>query len=203
MSIITDIKKQKRSDTRYSVYLDGEYEFGLSDLDLGTSGLRIGQVLGPVEIEEFKKQADQSKAYALAVRFLGVRPRSRREIQDYLARKGSTPEDTERVIERLAGLGLVNDRAFATSWVANRQLLRPRSKRQLEQELMAKGLSRDDISPVLAELDGDIEVATLLGVIEKKRRLPQYQNSEKLMGYLSRQGYSYDLIKKALTRLDE
>jgi hypothetical protein len=39
-------------------------------------------------------------------------------------------------------------------------------------------------------------------LIERKRRLPQYQVPEKLLGYLGRQGYPYNLIKEALERLD-
>ena len=72
----------------------------------------------------------------------------------------------------------------------------------MEQELMAKGVSRDDIAGALDELDPEDELGALVEVIEKKRRQPQYRESEKLMGYLARQGYSYELIKKALERVD-
>jgi regulatory protein len=97
---------------------------------------------------------------------------------------------------------LLNDSQFASSWIANRQALRPRSRRMLTQELMAKGVSREDISAAMGGLDGDSEVETLMGVIERKRQLPQYREPEKLMGYLARQGYSYEVIKKALERLE-
>src|SRR6266403_4664714 len=146
MPFVTDIKRQKRSELRYNVYLDGKYAFALTDLELSTSGLRIGQELSTEAVEEHQRQAESDGAYSMAIRFLAIRVRSRREMLDYLVRKGASDEDAQLTIQRLEGAGLINDRAFAAGWVANRQLLRPRSRRRLEQELMAKGLSRDDIA---------------------------------------------------------
>jgi regulatory protein len=203
MPVITDIKRQKRSDTRYSVYLDGAYVFALSDLDLSTSGLRVGQELTEADVQGYQEQGERSKGYGLALRYLGFRSRSRREMRDYLLGKGIETDDVEDVIARLEKAKLIDDQAFATSWVATRQSLRPRSKRVLEQELLVKGVSRDDIAGALSGLDADEELETLVRLAERKQQLPQYREREKLMGYLSRQGYEYGLIKKALERLDE
>jgi regulatory protein len=202
MPVITDIQRQKRRESRYSVYIDGTYSFALTDLELSTSGLRIGQELTGDEVTEYQESAGKAKVYALALRFLSYRPRSVREVRDYLRRKEAESGDAEDAIARLLKAGLLDDQQFAASWIANRQALRPRSRRMLEQELMAKGLARDDITAALSELDGDSEIEALVGVIERKRQLPQYRAHEKLVGYLARQGYSYDAIKKALERLE-
>lgn len=203
MSRITDIKQQKRTEGRYSIYIDGKYEFGLSDLDLSTSGLRIGQELTAEEVQVFCQQASNSKAYALAIRFIALRMRSRQEVEEYLGRKGYDSEEVQSVIERLGRARLLDDQAFARAWVANRQLLSPRSRRRLIQELQAKGVDRADIVEALDEAGDEAELEAVLTVAQKKRRLSQYQDSDKLMGYLARQGYPYELIKKALLRLDE
>jgi regulatory protein len=122
---------------------------------------------------------------------------------DYLMRKDVSVPIAEATIARLSELGLLDDAAFAMSWVANRQLLKPRSRRQLEQELMTKGVSRGDIAMALADLGEDGEIAGLVELAEKKRRLPQYQEESKLMGYLARQGFSYERIKRALELIAE
>jgi regulatory protein len=203
MSIVTDIKQQKRRGTRYSVYLDDKYGFALSDLELSTSGLRVGQELTAEEAQHYQSEAERARVYASAIRFLGLRPRSRREMSDYLGRKGYPVETVGPVMERLGWAGLLDDREFAASWIASRQALRPRSRRMLAQELAAKGIARDEIEAALAELDGDSELDMLVEVVRKKQRLPQYQIPQKLMEYLARQGYSYELIKKALKRLGD
>jgi regulatory protein len=200
--VVTDIKKQKRSDTRYSVYLDGEYVFALSDLDLSTSGLRVGQALSDAQVAEYVEGASAAKAYALALRFLALRPRSVREMQDYLRRKDVTSTDVESAVARLLQTRLLYDLEFARSWIRTRQALRPRSRRMLEQELAAKGVSRDDVHEAVSELDEDAQLDTLVQIMERKRRLPQYASAEKLLGYFARQGYPYDQLKKALERLD-
>ena len=203
MPVITDIQRQKKSAQRYSVYLDSSYGFALSDLELSTSGLRVGQELSAQEVEHYRQAATFAKGYAMALRLLGIRPRSVREMRDYLVRKGYAPEEALAVVEQLQGAGLLNDAQFAASWVASRQALRPRSRRMLEQELSAKGLTKDDIGAALGELDAADELGSLVRLAQKKRRLPQYHEAERLIGYLGRQGYSYDLIKKALERLDD
>jgi len=199
---ITDIKRQKRNESCFSVYVDGKYSFTLTDLELSSSGLRAGQDLNADELAGWQKQSGSGRAFALALRYVGLRPRSRREVADYLWRKGFSQEESEFAQSRLVANGLLNDRDFAQVWVANRLALRPRSRRRLAQELAAKGVASDDLDIVLDELDQESELASLMVLVEKKRRLSQYAEAQKLKAYLGRQGYSYDLIKMALERLD-
>jgi regulatory protein len=201
--VVTDIKRQKRSELRFNVYLDGKYVFALGDLELSNSGLRVGRELSEDEVADFRSRAENDGVYAKAINYIAVRPRSRREVIDYLMRKDVPREATGAVIERLERAGLLNDQEFAASWVANRQLLRPRSRRRLVQELAAKGVSREDAQVALSELDEDSELSVLIEVVEKKQRLSQYQDAAKLMGYLARQGYTYERIKKALEIISE
>jgi regulatory protein len=201
MPTITDIKKQRRVETQYNVYIDGRYSFSLTDLELSSAGLRIGQDLTSAEVTRYQEQAGQAKAYMVAVRYVSVRPRSRREIADYLCRKGYLDGDTNVALERLEQVGLVNDRQFAASWIADRQALRPRSRRVLAQELAAKGVARDDIESQLSTVDDEAELQTATRLAEKKHKLPQYANPQQLISYLLRHGYSYATAKRALETL--
>lgn len=202
MPLITDIRRQQKRADRYAVYIDERYAFSLPDLELSGSGLRIGQELSDGEVADWVRQAGEGKAYDLALKYLSYRMRSEREIGDYLARKGYGAE-AGRVVERLRDMRLLDDRAFAAAWVAERQTLRSRSKRMLEQELMQKGVAREVIQGVLAEMSVEEQDKTLDDLIARKRRLSQYQDQEKLMAYLARQGFTYEQIKKALVRLDD
>ena len=199
MATITDIQKQRRRETRYSVYLDGRYAFGLTDLELSTSGLRVGQSLSAADVAEFEKQAGQTKAYGLGVRYVAIRPRSRLDVAEYLKRRGYSGEAVVVVLERLGQLGLVDDQAFAAAWIANRQAIRPRSRRALAQELAAKGVARTDIESALGQQVGpEAEAAAAARIVAKKRHLPQYADAQKLTGYLLRQGFSYEAAQAAL-----
>lgn len=58
-----------------------------------------------------------------------------------------------------------------------------------------KGVSRDLVDAVIDESERSDETE-IQKVIEKKRK--RYDSEEKLIGYLARQGFSYDDIKRAL-----
>lgn len=203
MPILTDIKQQKRSAERYSLYIDNRYSFSLSDLELSNSGLRVGRELSDDEVLQWQSRAIEAKAYNAAIGQLSYRRRSQKEIADYLKRKEYDADIVANVITRLENLGLVDDAAFAKAWIADRQLLRPRSRRTLQTELMQKGIDRETISAALSLVTETSQLDILTGLIERKRKQSAYAEPQKLVAYLARQGYGYDQIKKALARLDE
>ncbi|HSX03083.1 MAG TPA: RecX family transcriptional regulator [Candidatus Saccharimonadia bacterium] len=203
MPVITDITTQKRAQTRYSIYLDNTYSFSLTDLELSTSGLRVGQSLTADEVLQWQQQSVDGKAYQAALRYLGYRPRSRREVHDQLVRKDYEAAVIERTLERLEEHGLIDDRAFAEAWVASRQALKPRSRYVLEQELAQKGVAREVAQATVADIGASGHQQMLDAVIAKKRKQVRYQDPKVLMEYLARQGFKYDQIKEALSRLDD
>ena len=200
MPLITAINIQKRAAARFSVYIDESYSFSLSDLELSASSLRVGQALSPAEVTQWQEQAHEDKAYNLVLRYLSYRERSRYEVLEYLRRKDYAPEIAAGIVDRLQAAGLQDDARFAAAWVADRRALRPRSRRQLEQELLKKGVDRPMIAEAVAVLGGDEQAAVLDELVSRKRRQSQYQDNAKLMAYLGRQGFGYAEIKRALER---
>jgi len=196
--MITAIETQRRRADRFNIFVDGEFGFALSGLDLSTAGLRVGQELNADQLAEWRLRSEEGRAYGAALRFLSYRPRSRREVEEYLGRKEYGREVTEAVVERLTAAGLVDDLAFAAAWVANRVALRPRSRRMLEQELRQKGVGAADIQAALDGLPEDEYLETIRRVAAKKQRSAQYQDPEKLRQYLLHQGFGWAEIKRAL-----
>ncbi len=141
-------------------------------------------------------------AYEAAMRQLSYRRRSMSELTTYLMRHDYSLDVTSEVVRRLVAYGLIDDMAFARAWVADRRLLRPKSKRALAAELGAKGIERTIINTVLRESDPNEDIQVLTALIERKRRLTQYSDPQKLMAHFARQGYDYGQIKEALSRLD-
>jgi SOS response regulatory protein OraA/RecX len=50
----------------------------------------------------------------------------------------------------------------------------------------------------LETVDSETELAQLQELVARKHKQSRYQERDKLMAYLARQGYGYDLIKQAL-----
>jgi regulatory protein len=194
---ITDIKQQVKRADRYSIYLDGRYEFSLSEFELLSSGLRIGKELTKQELEELKDTAKLDKAYDRALNLISMRQRSEWEVRTYLKQKGYDSALADTILNKLSIKGYVDDLKFARAWVQNRRLLKATSQRRLVAELRAKRVPDEAAKQALEEDETD-ELEVLRGLVAKKRTQTRYQDNLKLMQYLARQGYSYDNIKTVL-----
>ena len=76
-----------------------------------------------VDVQQVRKWFEEDGvkyAYNAALRYLGFRSRSRKEIEDYLKRKGFEDNTIRVVMEKLERYGLADDKAFARDWVRNR-----------------------------------------------------------------------------------
>lgn len=193
---ITAIKQQKKRPDRYSVYIDGEYCFGLSENDLVDLGLYKGQEFTPEQLDEMRQASAVGKAYDRALNYVSIRPRSEQEIARYLQRKQYEPEIIKEAITRLKKLELVDDAVFAHKWIQWRQSTTPRSRRKLQAELRQKGIENETIENALADIDQDEQTEALKALIDKKSH--RYSSRQKLMAYLSRQGFSYEDVLRAL-----
>lgn len=194
---ITAIKAQVKRPDRYSIYVDDTYAFSLSDQALLETRLAPGDELDEAELKRLKQRSADDKLYAAALRYVALRPRSTWEMESYLLRKGSPAPLNEQITNKLCKLDLLNDEQFARSFVADRRLLRPTSRRRLIMELRKKRVN-DEIIRNAVGSDQEEELSALRQVIERKRRQSRYQDEQKLMQYLARQGYAYDDIKAAL-----
>lgn len=196
---ITAIKTQIKNTNRFSVFVDGEYAFSFSESGLLSSGIKIGLELDAGQVEALKKESDTDKLTAKVLGLLARRPRSRWEIEQYLKRKTNDSDEIEKILNALSKY--IDDEDFARRWVENRRLLKPISKRKLRLELQQKHISNDIIQNILADDEID-ETEVLKELIEKKRGQTRYQDNIKLMQYLTRQGFNYEDIKRALQELN-
>jgi regulatory protein len=92
---------------------------------------------------------------------LTYRPRSRAEIEAKLVDKGFNDAVIAAVLADLARFGYVNDLQFARDWTRGRIRLRGFGRRRIGQELKNKGIGREIIRDVFAEVfRGETEIYT-------------------------------------------
>ncbi len=80
---ITKIEGQVKAKGRYSVFIDDKFAFGISELGLINTGLRIGLELTNKQTAELKEEAKTDKLYNQVLSLIMRRPRSRWEVEDY------------------------------------------------------------------------------------------------------------------------
>lgn len=199
MAKISQISPQK-TQQRVNIYLDGQFAFGLDLDNFLKSGLVVGQELTDEQIEELVFKNDFQKLYDRVLRFISVRPRSKREITDYLSRKKTPEKLVEKIVDRLAAGGLIDDAAFARWWVEQRVTFRPKGKRALLAELSQKGVNREISEKVINQEINEEELARRAA--EKKLRslasLPSQERRQKMTNFLLARGFSWETIKKII-----
>ena len=199
---VTALKIQKHNPNRVNVYLNNEYSFGLSRIT--AAWLQVGQELSPTKIARLQAEDEREVAYMKALRYLDYRPRSRTEVRRNLENHEVPSEVINDVFKRLERSGLVNDERFAQDWVENRSEFRPRSRRALAYELHQKGLNDSAIKKALEGLNE--EALAYQAAVKQSRHyegLEMRDFRNKLGSYLSRRGFSYDVIKQVVERVWE
>jgi regulatory protein len=137
-------------------------------------------------------------ARALCLRLLTARARTRAELAGQLTKRGYPYDIRDRVLDRLAAAGLVDDADFAQEWVRSRRANAGKSRRALAAELHAKGVDNDVITTALDGLDAAAERERAEQLVRAKLRRETLGEddtrvSRRLAAMLGRRGYSQTL----------
>lgn len=113
-----------------------------------------------------------------------------------------TSEMIQEVVSRLESQNYINDQDFARYFIENRHQNKGISTKRLIQELKIKGIDSDIIDQAMFDQgtgnlfrDEEVEIEKMI-----KKQLRKTSDRQKIIAYLARQGFSYDLIK---TKLDQ
>lgn len=93
---ITDLRQGARNPNRVNVFVDEKYAFSLDITQVVDYKLKVGKIISSSEWGELEKASEFGKLYQRALEWVLVRPRSVRELRDYLRRKNIQSEAKER-----------------------------------------------------------------------------------------------------------
>jgi regulatory protein len=132
---------------------------------------------------------------------LASSPKSRAQLETVLKRRGTPPDIAAAVLDRLEDVRLVDDSAFAESFVQTRRA-GTMSRRALGHELRSKGVSGEVVTEALDTLDPEAEIATARALVARKmsstRTLSLDARVRRLVGMLARKGYSGGLALRVV-----
>ena len=192
---ITDIRQAVKNENRVNVFVNKKYSFSLDVTQLVDLKLKVGAKISEEELAEYKKLSEFGKLYQRTLEWVLVRPRSEKETFDYLYKKiyekKLDKNYINKIIERLKNKKYLDDEYFAEYYVENRFVKKGISARRMKMELMKKGIKKEIIEKVLGDSVRNDE-DEILKIIAKKRA--RYDD-EKLIQYLCRQGFSYELAR--------
>ncbi|MGL4172538.1 MAG: regulatory protein RecX [Actinomycetota bacterium] len=145
-------------------------------------------------------------ARSLVLRQLTGSPKSRAHLTEVLLRRGIDHDVATRVLDRMEEVGLVDDAAFADSWVRYRHREKGSSRRLLARELHNKGIAPDIIDASVTQISEDDERKAVRQLIQGRLSLmadlPVETRQRRLLAMALRKGYepelAYTAVREAL-----
>ncbi len=142
-----------------------------------------------------------------ALRFLGARARTVREMEHHLDRCEFGEVEIYETVERLKELNLLDDKAYAEEFVRTRLNTKPVSRAHLRMQLLAHEIGQEALENALLLVDDAQESRSAALVAGKYARqyakLPPNERDELVLRRLTARGYGYDEARAALSALTE
>lgn len=149
--------------------------------------------------------------------YLRFRPRTEREMRQYLEKKSKKfsygEEPVEIAMQKLTNLKLINDAQFIVWFVELRGSSKKKSIALLKNELRVRGISGEIISNyfdenIIDEFEGAVKALGSQWRRFNKEAMPagrqdKRKRFEKAAAFLQRKGFSYSIIKKAIAEIEE
>jgi len=204
MHIITKIEQQKNNIRRYSIFLDGEYSFSVSEDTLVKLRLKKGMEIAEDKIEFILEHEVISLCKLYGLKLLSYKARSEQDIRDKMSKRGYSEKAIEEAIKYLRDQKYIDDEEFAKNYIRSSIINKKLGYNRIKNELLQKKVEGKIVEAVFDELiDNDDEYERALELAIKKRNTT-YKNDDiqsayrKLGGFLQRKGYSTDVVIKVL-----
>lgn len=197
---ITALSPQVKNRARTSVFIDGEYAFGiLTDLVVQNK-LHVGKELNETEVNVLLRDEGMHRAKSKALRYLAYAPRTAYQIRTRLGRWGFSDHEIEHTIGDLLDLGYIDDRKYAMEYATARFNHKGYGPERIRRELTADGVSHNDSSEAIkATINPEDLAARAKIMVERFQTRVQGsfpERKKKLITYLTRRGYGYKMASE-------
>ena len=136
----------------------------------------------------------ETVARTICLQLLDRRARTRSELAEALRKRGVPEEAATAVLDRFAGVGLVDDAALASTYAAAQHRERGLAGRAVAAKLRQRGVGEREVQAAVEQIDRDSEYAAARSLAVKKLRsldgVEPAAQARRLVGFLGRRGYS-------------
>lgn len=152
---------------------------------------------------------DFQKLLNWAYFFLKFRPRTVKELRDYLLKKikerPTAHDDVKQVLKHLHRQHFIDDKEFVRWFVEERSAYRKKSIFILKQELMRHGVEKELIDEFFENQQIDEEALAIEALRSKTRMFEHLTHDTKIKkaySFLVRRGFGFDIAKKVIGKID-
>ena len=162
--------------------------------------VRVGETIEPLLYAEFIARRGYPHALDSAVKLLALCDRTEGELREKLGAAGYPDSCIDQVIAKLYAEELIDDEAFARSWVQSRAHKHGRSR--IRHELARKGIDKETAQAAVEQLSDEDQLADavrLTGKYLARTHGDMDRNlDQRTLAMLARHGYDADIARRAL-----
>lgn len=197
------VKFKKTGKNKYKLYLENNQILSLYEDIIIKHNLILKKEIDNNEINKLVKENINYSAYALALDYISIRLRSKKELENYLLKKQMDKTVADFAISKLEAEGYLNDYRFAKAYLNDNISLTTKGPYRIKNELIKFGVDSNIISELLGRIDDSILEEKLYNLIEKQLRIKKGSKTEiklKLINYFSNLGYDRKMILSILNK---
>lgn len=194
-------KFKKIGSNKYKIYFDNESLIVYEDAILKYNLLYKKDIDNDLLIE-INKENYKSSIYDVSIKYISVRMRSKKELEEYLKKKKYDQKDIEETIKRLQSQDLLNDEKFAKSYINDKLYLTNYGLTKIKNDLLKLGVEEYIIDVIVNNIDLQVINDKLSKIIDKElktnSKLPTNKLNNKIINRCINLGYNYEDILNIL-----
>lgn len=194
-------KFKKIGSNKYRIYFDNETLVIYEDVILKYN-LLYKKDIDTDLLLQINEDNYKASIYDSAIRYIGIRMRSIKEVKEYLNKKKYDNKDIESVVNKLIEQGLLNDKKFAISYVNDKIYLTKSGPDKIKNELIKLGINENNIHNAFNNIDNGALMDKLNKIIDKEIKLnvklPINKMKNKIITRCINLGYKYEDIIEIL-----
>jgi len=199
--IITEIKPQKRSKSRFNLYAEEGFFLSLSEESILKYGLRAGKEVDEGLLAELRAYDTEKYAKELSMAYIARSPKTEKQVRRRLAERDIDPTSIDAAVSALYEYGYLGDEAYVREFA--RSYEGKLGERAIRQKLLQNGVEEETIDSAL-KLDGQAQYEAARKVAEtyEKRYAgePALQVKARIYAALLRKGFGGDMIDRVLKK---
>ncbi len=152
MPKITKIEVQKKHKNRFSIYIDNEFAFGISEDVLVSNNVVKGMEITEEFIQTVLKKEELGKGKNYALYLLSQAPKSELEIRKKMKEKGYEEHVVNYAIDFCKKYNYINDLEYIKMYVNDKLKIANWRKAKIEQKLYEKIIDRSLINEIIEKV---------------------------------------------------
>ncbi len=195
----------KMKNNKYKIVLSNHEDIVTFDEVIIKNNLLNKEKLDFNLINKIIQDNEYYTIYNKVLKYISIRLRSEKEIQDYLIKNNISESSQKKMIEELKNNGYINDRVFAQAYINDKINLSREGPFKIKKDLQKQNIDNLIIEKLILEIDEEIIKEKLYKLIKKRiksnKKHSKYRLKNNITSSFMLLGYPSEMINEMFEEL--